>query len=100
MKKFIALIIILALAFGFCGGRFYENKRMEKYLYPNSGYIVYTDYENDLILIEDTSGMRWLYEGAEDWMEGDMCSLIMNNNGTENITDDEIVKIHYEGWGE
>ena len=31
MKKFIALIIILALAFGFCGGRFYENKRMEKY---------------------------------------------------------------------
>lgn len=69
-------------------------------LYPKSGTVIYVDKDGDVILIEDLAGHRWLYGGAEDWLEGDMVSMIMNNNGTEKIKDDEIVKIQYEGWRE
>lgn len=69
-------------------------------LYPKSGTVIYVDKDGDVILIEDLAGHRWIYGGAEDWLEGDMVSMIMNSNGTEQIKDDEIIKIQYEGWRE
>lgn len=69
-------------------------------LYPKSGTVIYVDKDGDVILIEDLAGHRWIYGGAEDWLEGDMVSMIMNSNGTEKIKDDEIVVVKYEGWRE
>lgn len=100
MKKYVVMAVLFALAIGFYAGCYYVEKYVDNRYYPNSGYILYADYDNDLLLIEDTSGMKWLYEGVEDWMDGDRCSMIMDNKGTENIKDDDIIKIRYEGWGE
>ena len=89
-------ILILILAIGFVGGRLYEQKQVESNLYPKTGHILYVDHKANLLLIEDPLGHHWLYEGTKDWVEGDLCSMIMNNNGTDGIKDDEIVMLCYE----
>lgn len=79
----------------------YESAYISKAnLYPKSGAVIYVDKAGDVILIEDLVGHRWIYGGAEDWLEGDMVSMIMDSRGTEQIKDDEIIKIQYEGWRE
>lgn len=37
---------------------------------------------------------------AEDWFEGDIAALVMFDNGTPEIEDDEVVTASYCGWTE
>lgn len=91
----VAIIITILM---FLAGGIYGKTQMTNNVYPKTGRVVYVDHDTDLVLIEDYIGMRWLYKGAEDWMAGDICSMIMDKNGTEEIKDDEIINIKYEGW--
>ena len=50
--------------------------------------------------VEDFNGNLWQFDGAEDWVEGDICTLIMNSKGTEEIKDDTIISVHYSGYFE
>ena len=68
--------------------------------YPMTGIVTEVDRKNDIVTIEDFNGNIWEFEGCEDWEENDICSCIMNNKGTENIKDDEIVKVKYSGYFE
>ena len=45
----------------------------------------------------DNNGFVWQFYGVEDWEEGDICSVIMNHNGTETIFDDIIITTRYGG---
>jgi hypothetical protein len=103
-KETLMLIGIVCILFAMFGGVYiigYERACASKAnLYPKSGAVIYVDKAGDVILIEDLAGHRWIYGGAEDWLEGDMISMIMDSRGTEQIKDDEIVKIQYEGWRE
>lgn len=65
--------------------------------YPHVGVVTYVDNNNNSIHITDNNGYVWEYHGIEDWQAGDMCAMIMNNNGTDTILDDIIIKIRYEG---
>lgn len=67
-------------------------------LYPETARVVEVDYENDLVTVETFCGFLFAFEGCEDWAVGDCASLIMNDNGTEKIFDDEIVMAQYGGW--
>jgi hypothetical protein len=67
-------------------------------LYPMTTKVVKLDHENDVVTCEDFNGFLWQFEGCEDWQEGDICSMIMNDNGTSKIFDDEIVSIKYDGY--
>ena len=69
-------------------------------LYPLSGIVTAVDYRKDYIVIEDFTGNLWIWEGAEDWGVKDIASMIMDDKGTDSITDDEIVKVYYSGWVE
>ena len=104
MKKNILLsicaIIFACCAISFIFGKYIAKSKMETNLYPKTGVVYYVDHSTDIILIEDFFGELWLYEGADDWMEGDICAMIMDNNGTEEIKDDEIMTIRYDGWVE
>ena len=44
-------------------------------------------------MIEDFNGNIWIFEGIEDWFIGDICAMMMDNNGTDIIYDDIIISV-------
>lgn len=66
--------------------------------YALTTQVVQVDYENDLVVCQDFNGNLWEFSGCEDWMYGDIASLVMNDCGTPEIYDDEIVSARYSGY--
>ena len=77
-----------------------ENAYQLDELYPKTTVVSYVCYEFDTVYVEDFNGVIWKFFGTEDWCEGDVCTLLMKNNNTIDIYDDEIVDVHYDGWVE
>lgn len=98
MKKIITAILALALILT-CSTCFAESAVDEfaSHIRPLCGVVVEVNYKEDYIAIEDFTGNVWEWEGVEDWQEGDIAALIMDDNGTENIFDDIILDIQYCG---
>ena len=67
------------------------------HIYPLTTIVTEINPEIDVVSITDNNGFVWQFYGVEDWEEGDICSVIMNDNGTENIFDDIIVTTRYGG---
>lgn len=88
MKKLIALILVLI---ALCGVATAE-------IYPETAKVVEVDYDTDTVTVETFTGFLFAFEGCEDWMVGDCASLIMEDNGTELVYDDEIIMAQYGGW--
>lgn len=84
---FIAIGLICGIFLG-------DNSKKE---YPQTMTVVQIDIATDTVTCEDLTGNLWQFKGVEDWQEGDTVSMIMNNKGTEEIFDDEIIKIEYNG---
>lgn len=53
--------------------------------------------EDNTVITEDSTGNLWAFDEAENWVEGDLCTLVFYNNSTESIYDDVIVATRYEG---
>lgn len=87
----IATIITLALI-ALCGIATAE-------LYPATARVISVDMDADLVTVETFTGYTYAFDGVEDWTEGDCCSLIMEDNGTDLVYDDAIIKAQYGGWG-
>lgn len=66
-------------------------------IYPRTMVVSEINIETDTVILTDTVGYVWKFYGVEDWEVGDICSCIMDTNGTENITDDIIVDARYNG---
>lgn len=73
-----------------------EHVPAENYLL--CGIVESINYEENYITIVDNSGNAWEWEGIENWQENDIAVMMMNNNGTERVTDDIIIDIKYTGW--
>lgn len=57
------------------------------------------DTENNLITVTCGNGnMFSFYDTNEDWCCGDLCSLIMYDNGTEIVYDDKVISVRYGGF--
>ncbi len=104
MKKFLDIITIglisigilgLVLLWCLCAFTNLEEQGQETY-YPTT--MTVTSVKNDIVTLEDFNGYVWEFEGAEDWLVGDICACIMNDKGTPSILDDEIVKTKYCGF--
>lgn len=67
-------------------------------VYPMTAKVISVDYAEDVVLVQDYNGFIFAFEGCEDWFEGDGASMVMDDNGTEDITDDVILMAHYCGW--
>ena len=72
-------------------------KRNTEY-YALTTCVVELDKKNDVVTVEDSAGNRWQFCGVEDWEIGDCASLLMWDNGTESIFDDEIHEARYNTW--
>lgn len=60
--------------------------------------VVEIDRESNIVTVEDSTGNRWQFCGVEDWEIDDCASLLMWDNGTESILDDEIHGARYNAW--
>ena len=53
------------------------------------------------LTLEDFNDNEWAYISEDgDWLKGDIASLIMCDNGTEDIEDDIIIYARYSGYSE
>lgn len=90
MKKLttIALILILTtIALTACAE-----------MYPQTAKVVTVDYDTDTVTVVTYMGFTYTFSECEDWMEGDGVALIMDDNGTEGITDDLVLMARYTAW--
>lgn len=95
MKKVITMMILMVvLANVLCGCR----AKSTDNLYPMSTIVTKCDYDADVVTVTDFNGNDWEFEGVEDWMEGDICALLMDTMGTDIIYDDKIISVRYCGW--
>ena len=88
MKKIIALTIAIIALFGVAAAE----------IYPETARVVEVNYEEDTVTVETFNGFLYVFEGCEDYCEGDGVSLIMDDHGTEKVYDDEIIMVQYCGW--
>lgn len=74
-----------------------QNKKVESEYYPLTAFVTEINANENLISVTDNNGQVWQFDDSSDWRNGDICSMIMNDNGTENIFDDEVVAVRNEG---
>ena len=66
-------------------------------VYAKNARVVELDRISDSVIVEDSNGELWEFEGCEDWQEGDGAALLMSDNGTPfSIYDDEIISVQYQ----
>jgi hypothetical protein len=66
--------------------------------YPQGFIVTEVNQESDTITLTTATGYDYIWEGAEDWQEGDQVAAIMNDQGTPSILDDSIICIKYVGF--
>lgn len=71
-----------------------------KNFYSMTTEVIQVSRANDTVTVKDFNGNLWQFKGSEDWYAGEICSCIMDNKGTPEIKDDEIIKVHYDGWAD
>lgn len=89
MKKILSLVLItlIVICTTACGNK----------VYPRTMIVTEFDEETDMVILTDFVGYEWVFYGIEDWAIGDVCSCIMDDNGTESIGDDRIIETRYNG---
>ena len=70
--------------------------QFEQGYYPLLMVVTEVDTETDIITAEDGNGFEWEFV-CDDAYVNDLYSCIMCDNGTEEIDDDEIVRMRYSG---
>lgn len=94
--------------YGFSDGTGYYTEDIEGIstldnLYPLTGIVTEIEYdvepEVDLVTITCSNGnlFSWYADSSDCWMLNDLASCIMDNKGTEYVTDDEVLLAHYAG---
>ena len=64
-------------------------------VYPDA--MTVNSISGDLVTIETCTGNQFQFYGAEDYEEGDLVAVLMYSKGTENVTDDIIIRVRYAG---
>ena len=59
--------------------------------YIREGVIVATHTSNEEVIVVDTTGNEWCFYGV-GYEEGDTVTMTMDNNNTDNIINDDIIK--------
>lgn len=67
-------------------------------LYPTTCQITNLDRTTDIVTMTTATGYEYQFYGCDDYDNGDLVSVIMFNNHTDNITDDAVICVHYAGF--
>ena len=86
MYNTMVTIMLVATIFGEATiARFINNS------YTREGVVVATHASNEEVIIVDTTGNEWCFYGV-GYEEGDTVTMIMDDNNTDNIINDDIIK--------
>lgn len=94
MKKVIIALMLAAMMFVMC----VMVAHGEEQYYALVGVVVELDTYENIVYVEDFNGNIWCFDECEDWNIGDIAGMVMDTMGTENIYDDTIVNVTYNGW--
>ena len=59
--------------------------------YTREGIVIETHASNEEVIVVDTTGNEWRFYGV-GYEEGDTVTMTMDNNNTDNIINDDIIK--------
>lgn len=59
--------------------------------YTREGVVVATHASNEEVIVVDTTSNEWCFYGV-GYEEGDTVTMTMDNNNTDNIINDDIIK--------
>ena len=59
--------------------------------YTREGVVIAIDASNEEVVVVDTIGNEWCFYGV-GYEEGDTVTMTMDNNNTDNIINDDIIK--------
>lgn len=92
MKKKIIYFAVVVLILAIAAGIIYVNR-----LYMETAIVI--DINNNTVSVICADGNVFgFFSNDGDWCNGDICTMIMYNNGTESVTDDRIVNVKYAGY--
>lgn len=91
--KIIAIIISIMSILGF--GSNDTSKVLDMGIYPKTAMVF--EVEDGIVSCIDHNGGCWEFE-EDGWRVGELCSMIMCDSGTEEITDDIIVSTEHAGY--
>ena len=97
VKKILAIILAAANIFVPVKGTTETQLVDTTHYYPATMYVADIVEEEDLVVLQDSEGFQWEFYGVEDWFVGDLASVLMYDNGTTEIYDDQIMKVRYAG---
>ena len=97
-KKFLRVVTCAALILCACQTEVQAKSVEIDNLYVLETVVYEFSHETDEVVVETETGNLYAFYGIEDWELGDRCILVMDNNGTENINDDEIIRTFYRRW--
>lgn len=67
-------------------------------LYAMTAIVTGLDSESDTVVVKNSVGLTWEFSGIEDYLIGDVVSMVMDNKGTDIVFDDEILSVRYSGF--
>ena len=82
----VMLIVVIVVIFG---GATIARPINNNYI--REGVIVATHASNEEVIVVDTTGNEWRFYGV-GYEEGDTVTMTMDNNNTDNIINDDIIK--------
>lgn len=92
MKKILAIVLLTCLLPSIACATNYDVTD----LYALTTMVI--EVTDDCIVCLDFTGNEWKFEDTEDWLIGDIASLLMWNNETDMIEDDVIIQAFYGGY--
>ena len=84
------MIFVFSLTLGGCVLLVKKNECKNENIYPMTSVVVDVSEATDTVTVKDYNGNLWQFKGVEDWEIDDIATLLMNDNGTEEIKDDFI----------
>ena len=89
MYNTMVTIMLIATIFG--GATIARLININNNNYTREGIVVAIDTSNEEVIILDTIGNEWCFYGV-GYEEGDTVTMTMDNNNTDNIINDDIIK--------
>ena len=75
-----------------------ETSKSGENTYPKTTICLAVNHKADTVTVADCNETEWTFAGCQDFEEGDLIALIMNDNGTpDTIWDDTIITARYSG---
>lgn len=96
-RKLFLLTVCAALVMCACSNKAEAKTEMVAVdnLYAIDTRVIEFEESTDVVVVEAKSGQMYGFYGIEDWEIDDRCVLIMDNNGTDDVKDDRIIRAIY-----